>query len=314
MTAASGGPVLGSSAKRVLALLFAVLSGIGSTLSGEDAPESVPVQSRVCWHDVKYYKGDEPIFKAIPDSQTKGPEGFYFLEEIIPHLLLGARYTNYLQLNKVVSPNEVSPYVSGTYHLCTLGCLKEFTYYGVTYRDKCIDKICPEGPVAGKPNFCDPELGPDIYYPHQMFFCETHPRLLMSCGEGARCVEFVKGDPRCVPLTYEGPPSYDETPGTEEQPAEDLRGEDRYGSGLEAPSARGQEIWRQTVSGLSLPGLLVSEGPVDEGPVGFYAEEKGLSRDVRAIPGSHESTGALFSPTQRHLLAPRMWGVKCPVP
>ncbi|MEM4598915.1 MAG: hypothetical protein QW400_04490, partial [Candidatus Diapherotrites archaeon] len=185
-------------------LILAVYFGLFS--NGAFA-QRVELATPVCYYDVnqmhEYFtdlQGNKilnqdfvRLFSAIESKPQNDPS----IKDEIKRALRGQFYTGYLQLAYTVEGGQTNPFKGGNYAKCELGCFPQFTYFGVTYYNKCITRICTEGRIVGTPRFCDPKIGPDIYIHYLMFWCEDVPRATMICGPSAHCEQRADGTFLC---------------------------------------------------------------------------------------------------------------------
>lgn len=159
-----------------------------------------------------------------------------------------------------------------------------------------------------EPFFCAPDLGPDIYYTHQMFWCDDYPRLAMVCGEGARCVDTDEGQ-KC--RTYvrsgvglaNGGLSY-----------ELMLPQDMVGFVAVAALYGSYEIARRTISSLSLGEMLEQDGLIEARLAPFYAEATGLRREAIAILDGIVVEERSRSISEVPETPSHSWGMQCSVP
>lgn len=280
-------------------VLCVALCSLGET-------ELVQLEHGVCFHNASYFDGSQPVFSSIEESDQSG--SMSFIKPIAATALLGKQFTGYLQLHETLSTEPVPPFGGGTFSECELGCVKEFTYFGVMYRDICIHQICNEGSINNKEAFCASDLSPDIYYMHQMFWCGDYPRVAMFCGEGAHCVDTDEG-PKC--RTYSQPEARVDGGGLAYELVLP-----RTPDGLVAVVAMydGYEIARRNISSLSLGEMLAQSGPIDARLAQSYAQETGLSQEATSVLRSMAVYG--LNREIRGALAPSLpqWGLQCSVP
>ncbi|MEM0359776.1 MAG: hypothetical protein QXK06_00380 [Candidatus Diapherotrites archaeon] len=175
--------------------------------SNSFAQQRVELANPVCFYDVnqmhEYFtdlQGNKipnldfiRLFSAIEAKPQNDPS----IKDEIKRALRGQFYTGYLQLAYTIEGGKKNPFKGGNYAKCDLGCFPQFTYFGRTYYNKCITRICTEGRMVGTPRFCDPKIGPDIYIHYLTFWCEDVPQATMICGPSAHCEQRADGTFLC---------------------------------------------------------------------------------------------------------------------
>jgi hypothetical protein len=242
--------------------------------------ERIMLDEKVCYHDLNYFRGNEAIFSALNEGTQTAD--FKFIIPIVKNQLFGLRYTKYLQLSYSVQNGQTDPFATGNYHECKLGCLPEYEYapYGEKYTNVCVDKICPEGPVTGKPNFCDFSKSNNIYYSHQAWFCQTVPRVLMICGEGGKCTPTNDGL-HC--LGYSTTSSFYN--GTEYAIIAPKTPDGQF---MVAAYQNGKVVAKKSISNMSASDYVANYGPIQSSQAHSFAQSTGLATMVASI----QRTGA----------------------
>jgi len=255
-----------------LRLVFVTLIFLFLCFGNAWAVELVELEKGVCFHNADYYRGSEPIFSAI-DSSEQVPS-FEFIKNIAKNALIGKMFTSYLQINKTVSSDPISPFKAGTYTKCSLGCIKHITYFGQEYHNICVNKICKEGQL-NEPFFCDSGKGNDIYYLHQLFWCDDVPRVAMYCGSGAKCTQTDDGL-KCR--------TYNSTSSTSNGTTYAVEAP-RYPSGsfMVVAYQNGRKIASKPLSNLSAGAYVARNGPVYASRATSYAKSTGLTSTVAGI-------------------------------
>lgn len=219
------------------------------------------------------------LFSAIESKPQNDPS----IKDEIKRALRGQFYTGYLQLAYTIEDGKMNPFKGGNYAKCDLGCFPQFIYFGVTYYNKCITRICTEGRMVGTPRYCDPKVGPDIYIRYLKFWCEDVPQATMICGPSAHCEQRPDGTLLC-----EG---------------NKVRSSSGGSSGIEyvlvAPADSSEPIKVEAYQG----GKLIASKPVNvEGPVYanqayYYAQITGLTSIVESKTTSTANNSSMQATT-----------------
>jgi len=135
----------------------------------------------------------EELFRQIEEV----PQNDIAIKEEIKRALRGNSYTQYMQVGYWIENGRKNPFKAGSYVECKLGCFPQFMYFGRTYTNVCISKICRAGRSPNTPRFCDPNIGNDVYIHYTTFWCTAIPLISLNCGVGAHCAQKEDGSFFC---------------------------------------------------------------------------------------------------------------------
>ncbi|MFH1234656.1 MAG: hypothetical protein V1493_03525 [Candidatus Diapherotrites archaeon] len=254
----------------------------------------------MCYDEVKYFDGSETLFTEIDKTGNTYAQTYPSFKKIIPtiktSLLLNNAYTDYLQTGKYItykcSSNgfcevaKTDPYAEKAYKGCTFGCILNLQYSGKNYSNICVTRICAEGRVTGTDAFCDTSIGNNIYYKHQLWWCDQETRIGMICGDGGHCVKTSSGT-GCIPVEYAS------AQGNNNQNTQ---------YALLIPSMdqpimvvayqNGKAIAQKPVSNLSAEKYVLQYGPVSASQAYSFAQSTGLATMVASIQRTGATTVA----------------------